>query len=269
MHVARLDANPVHGRQMPHGVAGVGVRDELRLRGGARGEVEQQRVAGPGGAAGPELSRPGERVRVRVPSGRRAPLRADRDPGPLARHRAELRQLGRVGDDVPDLASRDAVDEVGRLQQRRRRDDHRPELHRGQDDFPQRRHVAEHQQHPVPAPDPEAAQPVGHLPRPGRQLGKGQADVVPVVADDPQRGPVRVLGGDHVEPVERPVELVKLGPGELPPGGFVVVPVAKQQVPRGPEGGRRCGRVGHLPIVAAPRRERETVSVAHNCCCGG
>ena len=33
----------------------------------------------------------------------------------------------------------------------------------------------------------------------------------PVVADHPQRDPVGVLGGDHVEPVQRPVELVQLG----------------------------------------------------------
>ena len=140
---------------------------------------------------------------------------------------------------MPDLAPRDPVHQIGRLQQRGRRDDHGPELHRGQDDLPQRRHVAEHQQHPVAAPDAEAAQPVGDLRRPGGQLRVGQADINPVVADDPQRGPVRMLGRDHVEPVERPVELAEFGPGELAPRGFVVVPVAKQQVPRRAERARR------------------------------
>ena len=61
------------------------------------------------------------------------------------------------------------------------------------------------------------------------------ADVAAVVGHDAQRDPVRVLGGDHVEPVERPVELVKLGPGEFAPGGVVVVPQPQQQVSRGPE----------------------------------
>ena len=235
MHVARLDADPVHGGQVPDRVADLGVRGQLGLGRGARGEVEQQRIAGPGDALRGELRRPGERVGVRMPSVRRS---ADHDPRPLTRHLPELPQLGRVGDDVPDLAPGDPVGEVGRLQQRRRRDDHGPELHRGQDDLPQRRHVAEHQQHPVAAPDTEAAQPVGGLPRPGLQLAVGQAGV-PVVGQDPQRGPVRVLGRDHVEPVERPVELAEFGPGELAPRGLVVVSIAKQQVPCRAEGGRR------------------------------
>ena len=239
MHVARLDADPVHRGQVPHRVADLRVRDELGQGRGARGEVEQQRVAGPRDAVRGELGRLGERVGVGVPAFRGVPLLAHRDPRPLARYLAELHQLGRIGDDVPDLAPGDAVDQVGRLQQRRRRDDHGPELHRGQDDLPQRRHVAEHQQHPIAAPDAEAAQPVGHLRRPGGQLPVGQADVKPFVGDDPQRGPVRMLARDHVEPVERPVELVEFGPGELAPRGFVVVPVAEQQIPRRAERSRR------------------------------
>jgi hypothetical protein len=129
---------------------------------------------------------------------------------------------------VADLAARDTVRQVGGLQQRRGRDHHRAELHRGQDDLPQRRDVAEHQQYPVAAPDPEPAQPVRELRRPGRHRPERQAHVGPAVADDPQRGPVRVLGRDHVEPVQRPVELAELGPGELAPRGFVVGPVGQE-----------------------------------------
>ena len=63
-----------------------------------------------------------------------------------------------------------------------------------------------------------------------------------------------MLGGDHVEPVERPVELVQRRPAKRTQRRVVVVPVTKQQVPGRPERGRRRS---HGPIVAAtsPRRE--------------
>ena len=184
------------------------------------------------------------------------PLRipVDHDPGPVTGHRGKLRHAGRVGDDVPDLPAGHPVHQVGRLQQRGRRDDHRAELHRGQDDFPQRHDVAEHQQHPVAPSDAEVAQPRGHLRRPGRQFRVRQRHVGPVVGQDPQRRKVGVLGRDHVEPVQCPVELVEHRPLEGTPRRVVVVPVMKQQVACCPE---RVRRRSHAPIVAAtsPRRE--------------
>ena len=212
VHVARLDADPVHGGQVPHRVAGLGVRDQLGLGRGPGGEVQQQRVPGPGDPVRHKRDRPRERVRVRVPRQSRT---VDHDPRPVPGQPGELGRRNRVGDDVPDIAPHETVGQVGGLQQRRGRDDHRAELHRGQDDLPQRRHVAEHEQHPVAAPDPEPAQPVRDLRRTRRQRAVRQAHVGPVVGDDPQPGPVRVLGGDHVEPVQRPVELVQVRPGEL------------------------------------------------------
>ena len=54
MHVAGLQAEPVHRREVPDGIGGVGVLDELRPRGRAAGEVQEQRVARARGAVGRE-----------------------------------------------------------------------------------------------------------------------------------------------------------------------------------------------------------------------
>ena len=47
MDVARLEAEPVHGRQMPDRIARVAVHHQLRPRRRARGEIEQHRIVGP------------------------------------------------------------------------------------------------------------------------------------------------------------------------------------------------------------------------------
>jgi hypothetical protein len=157
--------------------------------------------------------------------------------------------MRRLGDHVPHVTPGDPVLEVGGLQQRRGRDDDRAEFHRREHDLPQRDDVAEHQQHVVAAAHPEAAQPVRHLRGPGRHRRVAQRLVGPVVADHAQREPVGMLGRDHVEPVERPVELVKRGPGEPGHGRGVLGPVGDQQVTRRAEraraGSGRRGVVAH------------------------
>ena len=165
---------------------------------------------------------------IRVPAVRRV---AHRDAGPGPGQVAEPRGVHGLGDDVPDIAARDPVRQVLRAQQRGRRDDDRAELHRGQDDLPQRRDVAEHHQYPVAAAHAEPAQPVGDLVGAGGELGVAEPDVA-VGRHHAQRVALGMLGGEHVEPVQCPVEFVKVGPGELGPGGLVVGAVAQQQVAR-------------------------------------
>ena len=67
--------------------------------------------------------------------------------------------------------------------------------------------------------------------------------VGPVVLDDAQREPVGMLGGDHVEPVERPVELVKRGPRKAGDGRRVL--------------GRGGQAAGHAPRGARLGRKQE------------
>ena len=239
MHVARLEADPVHGGQVADRVADVGVADQLRLGGGARGEVEQQRVARPGDPVRRRTRPAPRRVLVAVPPAVAEPPWRRPDSG--AERRRGSSRPGRRRTSAICAASAitcrtlprvDPVRQVGGLQQRRGGDDDRAELHRREHHLPQRDDVAEHQQHVVAAPHPEAAQPVRHLAGPGRHGRVADRLVRPVVADHPQREPVRVLGGDHVEPVERPVELVQRRPGEAGRGRGVVGPVGEQQVAR-------------------------------------
>ena len=251
MHVARLDADPVHGRQMAGRVAGLRVPDQLGLGSGARREVEQERVARQRHPVRRELLRAQRRVGVAVPAVGVAP---DHDPGPRAGDAGELRRLGLLGHHVPHVAPRHPVFQVGRLQQRRRGDDDRAQLHRRQHHLPQRDDVAQHEQHPVAAPHPEPAQPGRDLRRPRRQAPVADRLVGPVVADHPQRDPVGMLGRDRVEPVEGPVELVQLRPAELGPGRVVVLAVVQQQVTGRAEGGEG-GVVAHCPMIPAARRQ--------------
>jgi hypothetical protein len=80
---------------------------------------------------------------------------------------------------------------------------------------------------------------LGHIAelQPADPLVRGQP--LPGVAEDRQRGPGRVPGGDHVEPAQGPVELIEPRPGELGQRGRVVLAVAQQQVPGVTEGLRR------------------------------
>jgi hypothetical protein len=160
------------------------------------------------------------------------------DGRPIAGDLGEFSDLVGLCDHVAHVAAHHPVLQVGRLKQRRGRDDDRAELHRGEHDLPQRDDVAEHEQHVVAAPHPQATQPVRHLPGSGRHGRVADRLVGAVVADYAQRQPFGMLGGDHVEPVERPVELVERGPGEAGHGRVVVGPVGKQQVTRRPERAR-------------------------------
>ena len=233
VHVARLDADPVHGGQVPHRVADLRVRDQLGQRRGARGEVEQQRVAGPGDALGANAARNSERGRVRMPPRPPRPRRPRSASSRPAPRRTSARRAASVID-VPDLPARHPVRQVGRLQQRDAGMITAPSFivarmtsHSGAT-LPSISSTRSPRRHAEPA------QPAGHLRRPRRQRPVGQRDVGLVVADDPQRGPVRVLGRDHVEPVERPVELVQRGPGERAPRRVVVVAVARAAGPAPP-----------------------------------
>ena len=162
VHVARLDADPVHGRQVPHRVADLRVRDQLGQRRGPRGEVEQQRIRGPGDALWHERGGTGERGRVRMP------------PRPAASPSTTIRvqSPGTAANFGTPAASVMTCRTCPRATRSTRSAGcssvdagmiTAPELHRGQDDLPQRRHVAEHQQHPVAPRHAEPAQPARHL----------------------------------------------------------------------------------------------------------
>ena len=147
-----------------------------------------------------------------MPAGRRV---ADGDARQALVEAVELGGLAGGGHDMARPAALEAVGEIDRRQQGGRRNDDGAELHGRQHHFPERRHVAQHQQHAVAALHAQRAQAVGDAVGAFRQLGEGEARRA--VADDRERRlvrqrPARQLG---VEPVERPVEAIHLGPAEI------------------------------------------------------
>lgn len=257
MHVAGLEPDPVHRRQVPHGVRHMGVLDELGAGRGAGGEVEHQRVVGPGDPVRLEPRvRPERPVEVQPPGNGVGALRVDRDPGVLPRHVVELGRVLGPHDHMPGAPALDPVPQIGRAQQRGRGDDDRPQLHRGQRGHPQFLLVAEHDDDAVPGPYSLGAQPVGDLVGAQGHLGVRERDLAAVLLDDVQRGGVVALG-DDVEPVERPVEPLGARPGEPLAGRRVVLPVLQQEVPCGPEllRGATCIHVpSSLPGNSLPPR---------------
>jgi hypothetical protein len=87
----------------------------------------------------------------------------NRDRRPFAGQRAELAGVACFGHHMPDVTTLDAVREVIRAEHGCRRNDHHPELHRGQHHLPKRRDVAQHEQQPVTPPGPQVTQPVRDL----------------------------------------------------------------------------------------------------------
>ena len=219
----------------------MGVRDQLRLRGGTRGEVEEQRIARVRRGVRGVLRRRGAGLLEARPG--RA-VAADHDAAVVAGERVELAGVRRADDDVADAAALEAVPQVVGGEERGGRDDHRAELHAGEHHLPQRRHVAEHQEHGVAAPDALGTEEVRGLARAPGELGEGQLDLASALVDDPQGGAV-VAPRHLVEVVERPVEPVEPRPPEVPARRVVVGSMGEQEVARFEEGTCRA-RHGHL-----------------------
>ena len=236
MDVAGPQAQPVHGREMADRIALVAVQDQLRLAGGAGGEIEQQRIGRPGLAVRHECGRRRIGVLVVLPARRRA---ADDDPRVVAGEVVELGGIRGAGDHVAHPAAGEAVEQVVAGQQRGRRHDHRAELHRRQHRLPQRHDVAQHQQHAVAAAHAKRTEVVGDPVRARRHLGERHLDLAAALVDLPQRRPL-VAAGDRVEVIERPVEAFEHRPGEVAIGGGVVLAPFEQEIAGGME-----GREGH------------------------
>jgi hypothetical protein len=148
--VPLADADPVHGGEVTHRIAALGVEDELGLRGGPAREVEEDRVVDVGLAVGDEVGGLVVRLLEGVPARN---LLADHDAAPVPREPAHLLRASGVGDHVSHLPARHAVLDVLRRQERRGRDDHRPELHGGEHHLPDLDRVGQHHENAVPSID--------------------------------------------------------------------------------------------------------------------
>ncbi len=221
MDVARLQAEPEHGRQRPDRIASVRVGDELRLRGRPRREVEQHGIVGPGRPIRHEAGRSLEGRGIRMPAG--AVARTHDDTDDLGTREAlAFQELVALGQDGAGTATLDPVRQLVGREQGRGRDHHEAELHRRQGRFPERRHVAEQQEQVIAARESRAGEVIGELVRATAQVGEAEPRIgAGPDVDDAERGPVPALGrsGEFgVEPVDGPIERREVGPGEAGPG---------------------------------------------------
>ena len=217
--VAGLQAHPVHGRQVAHRVRGVGVRDHLRLRRGAGGEVQEQEVVPAGLALDGEVLGFGGGLRVQQVAfarpGDRALARGivddDAHDGVV-----DVIELGRVrlaGDDEARLPALGPILQVDRTQLNRRGQEHRAQADAREHRLPQLDLVVEHDHDVAAARHAGPPQEVRDLVGAAAQQIVGVDLLAAVLLDDPQRGIV-VAAGQRIEPVDGEVEVLEPRPGE-------------------------------------------------------
>ena len=153
-------------------------------------------------------------------------------------------------DNVLHVAAGDAISQIIGGEQRGGGNDDRAQLDHGQHGLPQRRNVAEHEQHAVATLNAKTAVVVSEAIGPLRELGKSQLVLAAIFIGHPQRGLVAAIaGGNLVKPVQRPVEAIKLWPLEACVSCGVVVAMGEKEVAGGAEGLRGVGRHGGQIVV--------------------
>ena len=166
--------------------------------------------------------------------------------------------VGRARDHMTNTSAVDAVLKVGGREQRRRRRHDDAKLDRGEQRFPERHFVAEHQHQAVAPSCAEVAQEVGDAIRCRRQFRERADRLGAVLFDDVQGGTI-VAGGDRIEVVERPVEVLLARPLELADGRVVIGPVLQNEIAAGEKRGSGAGvihREPRGPSNAGPRSIR-------------
>ena len=257
MHVAGLQAQPVHGRKMPDRIARMAVHDELRARRRARGEIEEHRIVGAGrpvGLKARDWGSSASRTRAsRLPRRRprssrpaRRPRRTSRRPGHAATRNFALPRSSR--------SAMSASPSCGIAGMRTR-----PSFIAAS--------IVTHSSGAAPSIissrsprlAPMRAQAVGDARGFLRQFGEGAR--LDRLADHLQRGLRAVVARREfgVEPVERPVETLRPRPDEGGLGGDVAVVELEQEIARLSEsrrlgdggGGREHGGHGRIGISRA------------------
>ena len=217
---------------MPDRVALMAVQNELRRRGRAGGEIEKERIVGARLPIRRELCRRLVAFFIGEPARH---VLADGDAGIVARQILEFG--GGIGgsNHMADAAARETVGKIVASEQYRRRHDHRAELHRRQHGFPQRRHIAEHEQNAVAAAHAERAQEIGDAVGAFAQLREGKLGFAGALVDQPQRR-LRIAARHRIEIIQGPIETVELRPAEIAIGGRIIFAMPDQKIARRQEG---------------------------------
>ncbi len=106
VHVPLAQSDPVQGREMPHRIALMGVKHHLGLGRGPRREIEEEGIVRARGTVRLEVRRRRVGLGEGSPAGDLLP---HHQAGVVPRHRGQLLRRGRVGDDVPHLATQDPI----------------------------------------------------------------------------------------------------------------------------------------------------------------
>jgi len=141
-----------------------------------------------------------------------------------------------------------AVLEVSGGEQCRRRYHDDAKLDRGEQRLPERHLVAEHQQQGIAPSGAEVAEEVCDAIRCGRQFREGADRLGSIFFDNVQCGTI-VAGGDRIEIVQRPVEVLLNRPFEAADGCVVVGPVLQKEIAPGEECISGGGCVHRVPFT--------------------
>ena len=158
MHVAGAQSQHEDRGEMADRITAMGMQHELGLGRRARREIEQHRIVGLRRPVRREFGRVIQQLGIRMPAGRGV---SDGDACQALVEALELRRFTGGGHHMARPSTLEAVGEIDRREQGGRGNDDGAQLHGGQHHFPERRHVAQHQQHAVAALDAQRAQSVG------------------------------------------------------------------------------------------------------------
>ena len=248
--VARFQPDPVHRRQVPDGVRGVGVLDQLRLGRRSRCEVQQQRVGPVRDSLGVERRRRALCVGVCVPARRARRRRRSGVYSPA------------TSSNLPTSAAPTTTWRAPPRSSRSRRSAAVSSVVAGITTAPSFIAASSVSHSSTWLPSMRMIRSPRATPRPRSQLATwfDRADSSANVqkASDPSSSTIHRaracapldVGGDGVEVVEGPVERADLGPAEVPHGGLVVLAMGQEERPRLVERPRRpVGAVGPTSLL--------------------
>ena len=137
---------------------------------------------------------------------------------------------------MPYASACNAIGDVIGGEQSGGRDDDSAELHHGQHGLPERRDVAQQQQHAITTAYAQAAEIIRNAVRALGKFGECELVRVAVFIGHPQRGLIAaVAGSDLVKPIQRPVEAIEPWPLKAGVSCGIVIAMRQKKIASGAE----------------------------------
>src|SRR5262249_32224983 len=156
MDIPRAASNPIHCRKMSDRVAAMTVKDEFRLRGSTRSEIQKQRVVGFRQTVRDKTRIPAVKRIERTPALLSGTAGIDGDACVAAREVAELGRAQRIRHNMFHGTTRKTVRKIAGVELRRGRNDDGTNLHRGKHRLPELDAIAKHHEDAVPSLDSQS-----------------------------------------------------------------------------------------------------------------